>query len=167
MEIDRLFDHALASQASEDWAAAQQSCIALIKLDCLEWRGRDISRLLMDVREKDLQGKKDQIDKIESTYALGKKAFESKDWAKALSIWESVDPGILSSRFSNFPQEYAHAQEPRDATQAASIFHTSDSEKSTGAKNVGQHNYLRKFTADFSFEMSRSVAAMLKNWSVE
>ncbi len=36
-----------------------------------------------------------------------------------------------------------------------------------GAENVGQHNYLRKFTAEFSFEMSRSVAAMLKNWSDE
>lgn len=33
-----------------------------------------------------------------------------------------------------------------------------------GALNFGQHNYLRKFTAEFSFEMSRSVKAMLKNW---
>ena len=33
-----------------------------------------------------------------------------------------------------------------------------------GADNLGQSNYLRKFTAEFSFEMSRSVAAMLKNW---
>lgn len=33
-----------------------------------------------------------------------------------------------------------------------------------GADNFGQSNYLRKFTAEFSFEMSRSVAAMLKNW---
>lgn len=33
-----------------------------------------------------------------------------------------------------------------------------------GAENFGQSNYLRKFTADFSFEMSRSVAEMLKNW---
>lgn len=33
-----------------------------------------------------------------------------------------------------------------------------------GADNFGQSNYLRKFSDDFSFEMSRSVAAMLKNW---
>lgn len=33
-----------------------------------------------------------------------------------------------------------------------------------GAENYGQSNYLRKFIAEFSFEMSRSVAAMLKNW---
>jgi FMN reductase (NADPH)/FMN reductase [NAD(P)H] len=33
-----------------------------------------------------------------------------------------------------------------------------------GADNFGQSNYLRKFIAEFSFEMSRSVAAMLKNW---
>ena len=34
-----------------------------------------------------------------------------------------------------------------------------------GAKNMGQHNYLRKFIADFSFEMNRSVQEMLINWS--
>jgi FMN reductase (NADPH)/FMN reductase [NAD(P)H] len=28
----------------------------------------------------------------------------------------------------------------------------------------GQRNYIRKFTADFSIEMSRSVREMLKNW---
>lgn len=33
-----------------------------------------------------------------------------------------------------------------------------------GAKNFGQATYLRKFTADFSFEMNRSVREMLKNW---
>jgi nitroreductase len=34
----------------------------------------------------------------------------------------------------------------------------------TGVKNYGQATYLRKFVAEFSFEMSRSVAEMLKNW---
>ena len=33
-----------------------------------------------------------------------------------------------------------------------------------GAKNVIQRIYIRKFTADFSAEMNRSVRAMLKNW---
>jgi hypothetical protein len=32
------------------------------------------------------------------------------------------------------------------------------------AQNFGQENYLRKFSATFSIEMSRSVNAMLKNW---
>jgi nitroreductase len=32
------------------------------------------------------------------------------------------------------------------------------------AQNAGQSVYLRKFGADFSYEMSRSVRAMLKNW---
>lgn len=31
--------------------------------------------------------------------------------------------------------------------------------------NAGQANYLRKFSADFSVEMSRSVRAMLKSWT--
>ncbi|KPU43163.1 FMN reductase [NAD(P)H] [Oxobacter pfennigii] len=33
-----------------------------------------------------------------------------------------------------------------------------------GAENSGQHNYLRKFSADFSIEMTRSVREILKNW---
>ncbi len=35
---------------------------------------------------------------------------------------------------------------------------------SGGAKNFGQATYLRKFIADFSVEMNRSVREMLKNW---
>jgi hypothetical protein len=33
-----------------------------------------------------------------------------------------------------------------------------------GAQNPAQMNYFRKFTAEFSLEMNRSVRAMLKNW---
>ena len=36
-----------------------------------------------------------------------------------------------------------------------------------GAQNLGQHQYFRKFNADFSFEMSRSVREALKNWDCE
>jgi len=36
-----------------------------------------------------------------------------------------------------------------------------------GAKNVIQANYIRKFTAGFSVEMTRSVKEMLKNWNRE
>ena len=36
---------------------------------------------------------------------------------------------------------------------------------SNDAQNFGQENYLRKFNAEFSVEMSRSVSAMLRNWS--
>ncbi len=31
--------------------------------------------------------------------------------------------------------------------------------------NVGVFNYVRKFSAEFSIEMSRSVRAMLKTWT--
>ncbi len=34
----------------------------------------------------------------------------------------------------------------------------------SGAENVGQANYFRKFVADFSIEMSRSVKEYLKSW---
>ena len=33
-----------------------------------------------------------------------------------------------------------------------------------GVANAGQANYMRKFSADFSVEMNRSVRAILKNW---
>jgi len=36
-----------------------------------------------------------------------------------------------------------------------------------GAQNLGQHEYFRKFNADFSYEMSRSVREALKNWDCE
>jgi FMN reductase (NADPH)/FMN reductase [NAD(P)H] len=36
-----------------------------------------------------------------------------------------------------------------------------------GAQNLAQHFYLRKFTADFSFEMSRSTRAMIRAWCAE
>jgi nitroreductase len=36
-----------------------------------------------------------------------------------------------------------------------------------GAENIAQFNYTRKFTADFSIEMTRSVREMLKNWQEE
>jgi FMN reductase (NADPH)/FMN reductase [NAD(P)H] len=36
-----------------------------------------------------------------------------------------------------------------------------------GAQNVVQFNYLRKFTADFSVEMTRSVRAMIESWCTE
>jgi nitroreductase len=39
-----------------------------------------------------------------------------------------------------------------------------DRETLEGARNIGQLNYLRKFSADFSKEMSRSVRAILAAW---
>lgn len=58
---------------------------------------------------------------------------------------------------ANFQQMFAHLDEKFQKTDPPN----------TGAKNVGQQNYLRKFIADFSFEMNRSVEAMLKQWSIE
>jgi len=36
-----------------------------------------------------------------------------------------------------------------------------------GAQNIVQHNYIRKFSANFSIEMTRSVRAMLDSWCIE
>jgi FMN reductase (NADPH)/FMN reductase [NAD(P)H] len=40
-------------------------------------------------------------------------------------------------------------------------------ESMDGCTNIGQLTYLRKFSADFSIEMSRSVRAMLKTWQTD
>jgi len=42
--------------------------------------------------------------------------------------------------------------------------HTREGWSLDGARNIGQNNYQRKFIADFSIEMNRSVKAMLNNW---
>jgi hypothetical protein len=36
--------------------------------------------------------------------------------------------------------------------------------RSDGIENVGQYNYVHKFSADFSMEMNRSVQAMIRSW---
>jgi nitroreductase len=55
-------------------------------------------------------------------------------------------------------QEISEMMQPVEARLAASF--TPDNP----AQNAGQSFYLRKFGADFSYEMSRSVREMLKNW---
>jgi hypothetical protein len=42
-----------------------------------------------------------------------------------------------------------------------------DREEVMGARNLGQLTYTRKFNADFSKEMNRSVRAILKRWTEE
>jgi FMN reductase (NADPH)/FMN reductase [NAD(P)H] len=55
-------------------------------------------------------------------------------------------------------QEITEMMAPIEARLAASF--TPDNP----ARNAGQSFYLRKFGAEFSYEMSRSVREMLKNW---
>jgi hypothetical protein len=40
----------------------------------------------------------------------------------------------------------------------------SKGEFTDGAKNIGQHFYLKKYASDFMDEMNRSVRTALKNW---
>lgn len=37
--------------------------------------------------------------------------------------------------------------------------------RSDGLQNVGQFNYVRKFSAEFSLEMTRSVRKMIETWN--
>ena len=55
------------------------------------------------------------------------------------------------------PAELAEMMQPLEERFAANP-------PQSGAQNAGQANYLRKFTADFSVEMSRSVRAWIRYW---
>jgi FMN reductase (NADPH) len=55
-------------------------------------------------------------------------------------------------------QEISEMMEPVETRLAASFT------PENPAQNAGQSFYFRKFGADFSYEMSRSVREMLKNW---
>jgi FMN reductase (NADPH)/FMN reductase [NAD(P)H] len=61
--------------------------------------------------------------------------------------YRSFTPEALNDMFLPFGR---HSFEPRDFPN--------------GAQNAVQFNYIRKYTADFSLEMTRSVREMLKNW---
>ena len=55
------------------------------------------------------------------------------------------------------PAELAEMMQPLEERFAANP-------PQSGAQNAGQANYLRKFTADFSVEMNRSVHAWIRYW---
>jgi FMN reductase (NADPH)/FMN reductase [NAD(P)H] len=66
------------------------------------------------------------------------------------NAYQRLDPDSLQQMFAHLEEKY----------QKMGV-------QPNGSQNAGQHNYLRKFTADFSFEMSRSVKVMLENWADE
>ena len=54
--------------------------------------------------------------------------------------------------------QLAEMMQPREALFKASGI------RQDGIENVGQFNYVRKFSAEFSIEMNRSVRAMIASW---
>ncbi len=58
-------------------------------------------------------------------------------------------------------EELEKMMQPRNAQ-----FKTT-AERPDGLKNIGQANFLNKFIADFSIEMTRSSRAMLESWTKE
>lgn len=67
---------------------------------------------------------------------------------------------VHSNRYRRFS-----AAELADLHRPFGIGSFEHKEYPNGAHNIVQANYLRKFTAEFSVEMTRSVKAILKNWS--
>jgi hypothetical protein len=69
-------------------------------------------------------------------------------------------------RFIVFPDRYRRLDQAdfdemyRDAQERFAR----NPDRPDGIANVGQAMYARKFSADFSVEMTRSVQAILRNW---
>lgn len=59
------------------------------------------------------------------------------------------------------PDEIQEWMQPRDDQMAAA------GPRQDGIQSAAQFNYFRKFSADFSVEMSRSVRAMIRRWTGE
>jgi nitroreductase len=80
------------------------------------------------------------------------------------------ESGNLVSRFEREFIVHKNRYQRQDASALERMFapmqarFTASGGPAAGAQNVGQANYLRKFTADFSIEMSRSVRAMIDAW---
>ena len=68
-----------------------------------------------------------------------------------------------------FPQEYIHFENTYkrfDKTALDKMLESRDPQRYFGnATNVGQHYYARKFSADFSIEMTRSVRQAIRTWT--
>ncbi len=109
-ELDRLFNEAVAAQYSSNWSLAEQRCIELIKLDCLEWRNLDIPEMLVSIRQAtpSYQHRK---------YTLGKQAYDLVDWGKAISHWEKLDQDKLGELFPELPSLMNYAQSELAQTQ--------------------------------------------------
>jgi hypothetical protein len=69
---------------------------------------------------------------------------------------------------TRFPQKYIHFKNTYKKIESADFTEMyKDKELKRyidNATNFGQHMYLRKFSADFSVEMSRSVKKAIKEW---
>lgn len=78
---------------------------------------------------------------------------------------------LLRSRVPRFSRDFiTHKNTSRHFSSNELMEMFEDSERIAagryilGAQNFGQHNYFKKFVADFSIEMSRSSAEMIKHW---
>jgi nitroreductase len=64
------------------------------------------------------------------------------------NTYHQLDPSALEEMFRPRNEQFLVAGSRKD-----------------GIENVGQFNYLKKFSADFSIEMNRSVRAMIRGWA--
>jgi nitroreductase len=80
---------------------------------------------------------------------------------------------IDRKRTERFDQEYIvykNTYQRLDSSSLEKMFQPRNQQmlnsgsRNDGFENAGQLNYFRKFSAEFSFEMSRSVQAMLNSW---
>lgn len=115
------------------------------------------------------------IGDIIENFEIHKELFKLPQYtfpAALLCFGRSAEKSVQKPR-PRYEQEFIHHQNSYrrfnvDELNEMQLVYGSRSfeprEYTNGAQNVVQYNYLRKFTADFSIEMTRSVKAILKNW---
>ena len=101
--MDRLFNEAENAKENGNWLLAEQSCIGLIKLDCLECRDRDIPEFLVTIRRA-------KPNNYYTKYALGKQAYELGNWLEAIEYWVTLDQDKLGNQFPELPRLLIYAQ---------------------------------------------------------
>jgi FMN reductase (NADPH)/FMN reductase [NAD(P)H] len=79
---------------------------------------------------------------------------------------QRVQPARFDRKFVIHRNTYKHidAQSLDEMFQPRNQQMASYGPRKDGIQNVGQFNYLKKFSAEFSVEMSRSVHAMIERW---
>ena len=79
------------------------------------------------------------------------------------------DPSPAKKLTSRFPQQYIHFKNSYRRLDTAALdemFQSRAPQRYSGnITNVGQHVYARKFAADFTVEMTRSVKEAIKTWT--
>jgi len=112
------------------------------------------------------------IGDIMENYEFHKKLFKLPTYTFPITMLclgyptKSATERKLTSRFSKENILHENVYNRLDESELLNMFEMSKPKSYLGnAQNTGQHYYLKKFGADFSIEMNRSVKQAVKSWT--